>query len=197
MGSFRRTMCATDSRVRIDSPRSPRSASPIQRRYWTGMGSFSPYFCRISSRPAASASVPAITRAGSPGIRRTPVKTIRLMTKRVTTEMNDRWTRNSITVAHRPLSLPGGRERVGVRVARLVPGDALDPDQAIGDGPVPLQVLRERHDVVLIVEIDDVPARQELVHGLAVELDPLLLVAHLSGLVEQGVDRLVTGPRRV
>src|SRR5262249_38468977 len=194
---FSRTTWTTDSRVRMDSPRSPRSASPIQRRYWTGMGSFSPYFCRISSRPAASASVPAITRAGSPGIRRTPVKTIRLMTKRVTTEMNDRWTRNSITVAHRPLSLPGGRERRTSPRDRLVPGDALDPDQTVRDGLVPLEALRERRDVVRVVEVDDVAAGQELVHRLPVELDALLLVADLPRLVEEGIDRLVADPGRV
>ena len=97
IGSFLATILATDSRVRMDSPRSPRRASPAQRRYWTTMGSFSPYFSRTSSRPAASASVPAITRAGSPGIMRTPVKTTRLITHRVTTEIVARWIRNSST----------------------------------------------------------------------------------------------------
>jgi hypothetical protein len=97
MGSLRATVHTTDSRVRMDSPRSPRSASPAQRRYWTGIGSSSPYFCRISASPAASASVPPITRAGSPGIIRTPVNTIRLITNRVTIEIATRRTRKSST----------------------------------------------------------------------------------------------------
>ena len=93
IGSFIATVRATGSRVRIDSPRSPRSASPTQRRYWTGIGSLSPYFSRISSSPASSASVPASTRAGSPGIRRTPVNTTRLITASVTTDRSPRWSR--------------------------------------------------------------------------------------------------------
>ena len=97
IGSLRATVHTTDSRVRMDSPRSPRSASPIQRRYWSGTGSSSPYFWRISASPAASASVPPMTRAGSPGIIRTPVKTIRLITNRVTTEIATRRIRNSAT----------------------------------------------------------------------------------------------------
>jgi hypothetical protein len=36
-----------------------------------------------------------MTRAGSPGIRRTPVKTMRLMTTSVTAEIAARRTRNS------------------------------------------------------------------------------------------------------
>ena len=99
IGSLRATVHTTDSRVRMDSPRSPRSASPTQRRYWTAMGASSPYFCRISASPAASASVPPMTRAGSPGIMRTPVKTIRLITNRVTIEIATRRTRKSSTGA--------------------------------------------------------------------------------------------------
>jgi len=48
IGSFTATVLTTGSRVRIDSPKSPRRASLIQRKYWTGMGSFRPYFARIS-----------------------------------------------------------------------------------------------------------------------------------------------------
>ena len=99
IGSFVATVVITDSRVRIECPRSPRSASPTQRRYWMGIGSFRPYFSRMASIPAASASVPARTRAGSPGIMRTPVKTTMLMTKRVTTEIAALWTRKSNTGA--------------------------------------------------------------------------------------------------
>ena len=90
MGSFTATVLITGSRVRMDSPRSPWSASVSQRKYCTGMGSFRPYFARISWSPASSASVPAITRAGSPGIMRTPVKTISVIRKRVTMEMASR-----------------------------------------------------------------------------------------------------------
>jgi 16S rRNA (guanine966-N2)-methyltransferase len=104
----RATVHATDWRVRMDSPKSPPNASPTHRRYWTGTGSFSPYFSRISSSPASSASVPAVTRAGSPGIMRTPVKTTRLITKSVTIEMKTRRTRNSTTNA-----LPGRHLTVG------------------------------------------------------------------------------------
>lgn len=87
IGSFLAIVFTTGSRVRMDSPRSPRSASPAQRRYCSTMGSFRPYFSRISSSPAGSASVPAITRAGSPGIRRTPVNTITLITNSVAIEI--------------------------------------------------------------------------------------------------------------
>ena len=100
IGSLVATIHATEVRVRIDSPRSPVAASPSQRRYCTGSGALRPYFSRISSSPAASASVPASTRAGSPGIIRTPVKTIRLMRSSVTAEMNARRTRNSITLRY-------------------------------------------------------------------------------------------------
>ena len=100
MGSFLDTVLVTVSRVRMDSPRSPRRARPTQRRYCTRIASLRPYFWRISSRPAASASVPAITRAGSPGIRRTPVKTIMLITARVTAEIAMRWIRYSSTARH-------------------------------------------------------------------------------------------------
>jgi hypothetical protein len=97
IGSLRPTVRTTDSRVRMDSPRSPRRARPIQRRYWIGIGSSRPYFSRISASPAASASVPPMTRAGSPGIIRTPVKTIRLITNRVTIEIATRRIRKSST----------------------------------------------------------------------------------------------------
>jgi hypothetical protein len=93
MGSFLATVVTTDSRVRMDSPRSPRRARPTQRKYCTGKGSLRPYLVRISARPASSASVPPMTRAGSPGIMRTPVKTMMLITTRVTAEMARRWTR--------------------------------------------------------------------------------------------------------
>src|SRR5262249_54714913 len=135
IGSFRATVRTTGSRVRIDSPRSPPTASRTHRRYWSGIGSFNPYLARISARPASSDSVPPMTRAGSPGIMRTPVKTIRLMTKSVTTEIAARWTRNS---------------------SNSVPARTLEADQPVGDGPVALEVLRERHDVVLVEQVDDV-----------------------------------------
>ena len=117
IGSFLATVFTTGSRVRIDSPRSPRSASPIQRRYWRTMGSFRPYFSRISSSPAGSASVPPITRAGSPGIRRTPVNTIRLITKSVAIEIAARLVRNSSTGRYRaaPGSTAGGRPGLSSR----------------------------------------------------------------------------------
>ena len=38
IGSFLATVFTTGSRVRMDSPRSPRSASPTQRRYWSDDG---------------------------------------------------------------------------------------------------------------------------------------------------------------
>src|SRR5712664_1460449 len=179
IGSLRATVHTTDSRVRMDSPRSPRSASPTQRRYWSAIGASSPYFWRISASPAASASVPPITRAGSPGIMRTPVKTIRLITNRVTIEIATRRIRKSST---------------GVR---LVPGHPLDADQPVGHRPVALQVLGERHDVVEMVEVDDVAPRGDLVDRLAVELRALPLVADLARLVQERVDGLVADQRGV
>src|SRR5207237_1193166 len=58
IGSLRATVRTTDSRVRIDSPRSPLAARRTHRRYWMGTGSSSPYLARISARPASSDSVP-------------------------------------------------------------------------------------------------------------------------------------------
>src|SRR5439155_5790571 len=171
IGTLIATVHATDCRVRIDSPRSPRRARPTHRRYWTGIGSCRPYFSRISSSPAASASVPAMTRAGSPGIIRTPVKTMRLMRTSVTAEMTVRRTRNSIT--------------------RLLPARPLDADQTVRDGLVALQVLRERDDVILEVEIDDVPAGEDVIHRLAVEGGALGDVADLARLVQECVRLLV------
>ena len=115
--------------------------------------------------PAASASVPAITRAGSPGIMRTPMNTMTVMRKSVISEMTLRWIRNSAT-------MPRRRGRPGAPAGppdllRLVPARALDADQPVGHGLVALEVLREGHDVVRVVEVDDVPARAELVDRLA------------------------------
>src|SRR6266545_4533049 len=177
MGSFTATVHATDWRVRIDSPRSPRRARPTQRKYCTAIGSFRPYFCRISSIPAGSASVPPSTRAGSPGIIRTPVKTIRLMRTSVTAEMNPRRTRNSTT--------------------RLLPARPLDADQPVGHGLVALQVLGVRGDVVLEIEVHDVPARQELVVRLAIERRALADVRDFARLVQHAIDLLVAGERLV
>ena len=136
---------ATDCRVRMDSPRSPRRPRPSQRRYWTATGSLSPYFSRISSRPAASASVPASTRAGSPGISRTPVKTMRLIRSSVIAEMNARRTRNSITAASRRYR-PRPR-----RYCQVVPLIRMRPS---GIALVALEVLGVGHDVVRVVEVD-------------------------------------------
>src|SRR5581483_10742356 len=149
MGSLRPTVETTDSRVRIDSPRSPRRARPSQRRYCRGIGSSRPYLARISASPAASASVPPMTRAGSPGIMRTPVNTMRLI-------------RNSST---------------GLR---SVPGHSLDADQPVRHRLVAPQVAGVRHDVVGVVEVDDVATRVDLLERLAVELRPLALIAHLA-----------------
>src|SRR6266436_7617153 len=152
IGSLRATVQTTDSRVRMDSPRSPRTARPTQRRYWTGTGSLRPYFSRTSASPASSASVPAMTRAGSPGIMRTPVKTIMLIAASVIAEIARRWIRYSSTAV------------------RLLPGRALDADEAVRHSLVALQLLRERDDVVRVIEVDDVaPAECELVDGLTVE----------------------------
>src|SRR5262245_54732335 len=196
IGSLWETSFTIGSWVRIDSPRSPWSARRSHFTYWTGIGSRRPYFCRISSMPAASASVPAITRAGSPGIMRTPVNTMSVMRNRVTSEMRLRWIRNSITTfcgCGRP------REPGGAPAARsdLVPARALDADQPVGHGLVALEVLGEGRDVVQVVEVDDVSARRELVDRLTVELGALCDVTHLPRLVQERVDRLVAGLGRV
>src|SRR5215470_6724147 len=154
----------------MDSPRSPRSARPSQRPYCTGSGAFNPYFSRISSSPAASASVPASTRAGSPGIARTPAKTIRLISSSVTAEMKARRTRNSTT---------------------LLPGGPLDPDQPVRHRLVALEVLGERHDVVRVVEIDGVAPRRQQVDRFPVERAPLGDVGDLARLVQERVDLFV------
>src|SRR5689334_781887 len=179
MGSLEATIHATEVRVRIDSPRSPTAARRSQRTYCTGSGASSPYFCRISSRPAASASAPAITRAGSPGIMRTPVKTIRLMSSSVIAEMTPRRIRNSSTRR------------------RLLPGRPLDADEPVGHGLVALEALRERHEVVGVIEEDRVPSRADDVDGLPVGRGALGHVRDLARLVQQRVELLVAGQRGV
>src|SRR5690242_10153713 len=179
IGSLRPTVHTTDSRVRMDSPRSPRRASPSQRTYCSGIGSSRPYFWRISASPAASASVPPMTRAGSPGIMRTPVKTMRLITNRVTIEIATRRIRNSSTGA------------------RLVPGHSLDADEPVRHRLVPLEVLGVRDDVVQVVDVEHVATGLDLLDRLAVELGPLALVADLARPVEQRVHRLVAHQRGV
>ena len=115
--------CGSSGRGRRGAP------APTQRRYWIGIGSPSPYFSRIASMPAASASVPAITRAGSPGIMRTPVKTTMLMTKRVTTEIAARLDQK---VEHRRRRLPGQFQ--DVPLIRIRPsGTPLYPFRFLGN----------------------------------------------------------------
>src|SRR5262245_63381397 len=104
--------------------------------------------------------MPAMTRAGSPGIMRTPVKTIMLITKRVTTEIAARWTRKSNTAA----------------TSGSVPGRAFQPDQAVGDGLVALEALRERDDAVQVIDVDDVAQGGEEVDGLPVEAPEVAFV---------------------
>src|SRR5262249_25616967 len=116
------------------------------------------------------------------GIMRTPVKTIMLMTMRVTIEIAALRTRKSNT---------------GVAATRSVPGCPLDPDQAVGDGLVALEVLRERDDVVRMIDVDDVAPGREEVDPLAVEPPSLIGVADLARSVEDRVDLLVAGARRV
>src|SRR5712691_6661646 len=181
MGSFFATVPVTDARVRMDSPRSPRSANPSQRRYWTGTGSFNPYFSRISSSPAASASVPAMTRAGSPGIMRTPVKTMRRS-----------------PTASRPRSRPAGPGSRTRATTGSVPGRVLDPDQAVGHGLVAPEILGIRHDVVQVIEVHDVaPAACELLDRVPVERGTLAEVADLARLVQERVDGLLAHEGRV
>src|SRR5262249_31290707 len=142
--------------------------------------------------PAASASLPASTRAGSPGIMRTPMNTMSVMRNRVTSEMRLRWIRNSVTAFR-----GGGRQRepspAPAARSQLVPARALDTDQPVGHGLVALEVLRKGRDVVQVVEVDDVAARRESVDRLAVELGALRDVAHLTRLVQQRIDGLIAG----
>src|SRR6266853_1505933 len=172
------------------------SMMPTQRRYWTGTGSLRPYFSRTSASPASSASVPAMTRAGSPGIMRTPVKTIMLIIARVTIEMAMRWIRYSSTASH----ASGGAPRwcAARRHLPLLPGRALDADEAVGHRLVALEGLRKRDDVVRVIDVDDVAAGEgELVDGLLVQRGALGQVADLARPVQDHVHALVAGLRGV
>src|SRR5205807_1950173 len=157
----------------IQPPTPPRTASASHRRYGTGIGAFCPYFPPISSIPAASASAPASTRAGSPGIILTPTNTITLIRSNVTTEIIARRARNSIIAVH---GLRNRRFVPGARAAprraawgALVPGRVLDADEAVRNGFVTLEVLREGDDVVRVIEINDVAPGGDEVDRLAVE----------------------------
>src|SRR2546430_8638592 len=107
----------------------------------------------MSARPASSASVPASTRAGSPGIMRTPVNTMMLIIASVTVEMAMRWIRYSSTATHAAGAAPMRR-----RSRHLLPGRALDADEAVGHGLVALEALRVRDDIVRVIQVDDVAA---------------------------------------
>src|SRR5262249_40411370 len=80
---------------------------------------------------------------------------------------------------------------------RSVPGRALHADEAVGDTLVATKVLRKGHDVVLVIEVDDVASRREEVDRLAVESAALVHVTDLARPVEELVDALVAGLRRV
>src|SRR5262245_51604964 len=72
-------------------PKFPRSTCWSHFAYCTGMGASSPISRRISTTAAGVASVPSMTAAGSPGMRRTMVKT-RTERKRRTKKS---WTRRA------------------------------------------------------------------------------------------------------
>src|SRR5262249_56579283 len=113
------------------------------------------------------------------------------MRARVRAEIARRWTRKSSTATPRSPRPPAA-------VRRLVPGGSLDADQAVGHRPVALEALRERHDVVHVVEVDHVaPLAGDAVDRLLVQRGALGLVADLAGLVEGGVDGLVARQRGV
>src|SRR2546429_7850699 len=144
----------------------------------------------MSARPASSASVPASTRAGSPGIMRTPVNTMTLIIASVTVEMAMRWIRYSSTATHAAGAAPMRR---GSR--HLLPGRALDADEAVGHGLVALEALRVRDDIVRVIQVDDVAAGGELVDRLLV---PRGAVGHIAGPPPPRYDHLpppVAGPR--
>ena len=54
----------------IDSPKSRRTMSASQLKYWIIRGRSVPSWARIAAMSSSVASIPAITRAGSPGITR-------------------------------------------------------------------------------------------------------------------------------
>src|SRR5216683_3217128 len=78
--------------LRNDVPRSPETTWPIQRTYWTGGGSSSPYLARMAAMSSGLTltSGPRMTVTGSPGTSRmsekvtidTPIRTGRRRTRR-------------------------------------------------------------------------------------------------------------------
>src|SRR3954454_17492279 len=85
-GSRSMIVLPTPRPVRVDVPRSPRTTWPSQSTYWTGTGSFRPYFSRIAVSARWLWSSPASASAGSPGSARTPANTTMLETRRTISE---------------------------------------------------------------------------------------------------------------
>src|SRR2546423_11556284 len=81
--------------------------------------------------------------------------------------------------------------------SRSVPGRALDPDQAVRNGLVALEVLGKGHDVVQVVDVDEVAPSGEEVDGLAIQRPTLVEVGRLACLVQERVDALVARVSRV
>ena len=74
-------------------PKLPARTLRSHRAYWTGSGWSSPISCRIWAMAWGVASVPSMTAAGSPGMRRTMVKTIIERNTRTTASWTTRSTR--------------------------------------------------------------------------------------------------------
>ena len=68
-GMVSRNSCVTGRWVRAERPRSPWSTLPNQETYCTGRGRSKPRLERIISTSSFVASIPATSRAGSPGTR--------------------------------------------------------------------------------------------------------------------------------
>src|SRR5205814_1082410 len=118
----------------------------------------SPYFSLISSIPAASASDPASTRAGSPGIILTPTNTITLITSNVTTEIIARRARNSI------IAMRGLRNRHFVPGARACRGGGRGRAALVGIDDL-ARLVQQRVDLFVAGQggVEAAPARLALV----------------------------------
>src|SRR5713101_6181488 len=83
-GRRERIRPATGTSYWIERPRSPATARPTHRTYWTGTGRLRPSDSRRRATASGLASMPSMMRAGSPGSTRTTTKTSRETKTRVT-----------------------------------------------------------------------------------------------------------------
>src|SRR5215211_6015854 len=173
IGSRVTIVCATGS-SRWSVPRSPCSASPSQRTYWSGTGSSRWYLCRISFITAGSRSSAPSAIAGSPGSARTPPKTSTLA-------------RNSTIRA-----APTFRRRKPPTIVQLLPVvPEVRADEAVAEDLHAPHLVRRSIAVDRVIQVDDRQVAQRALEERVVVGDPRLQRRRLTRVRQRQVDERV------